>query len=261
MLRALTWQTTGGWTDAGRARFMIKTLSPKVALAAVYAERYVLSLVYLYLTWVEFHKLSLIWLGPANAAGAEAVPAARHVILLFLNFFVALLLLLGRRAAVPPQKPKDIVIPLATSFFNLTYYAARWFPASLLKSLCSPDWQTRFTATGLFLGLCGPAVAIWSILFLGRSFGIFVVVRKVILDGPYRWVRHPMYLGYIFMLVGLALVNFSAVYLVLVSTHIGLLVYRARLEEARLSEHSAEYRDYTKRTGFILPKLRRPASD
>jgi protein-S-isoprenylcysteine O-methyltransferase Ste14 len=240
---------------------MMKTLSPKVALTAVYSERYVLSLVYLYLTWVEFHKLCLIWLGPVSNAGAEAIPAARHVILLFLNFFVALLLLLGRRAAVPPQKLKDIVIPLATSFFNLTYYTTLWFPASLLKNLCSPDWQMRFTVTGLSLGLMGPAVAIWSLLFLGRSFGIFVVVRKVVLDGPYRWVRHPMYLGYICMLVGLALVNFSAVYLVLVSTHIGLLLYRAHLEEARLSEHSAEYREYTKRTGFILPKLRRSALD
>ena len=37
---------------------------------------------------------------------------------LTLNFFVGLLLLLGRRAAVPPQKPKDIVIPLATIFLQ-----------------------------------------------------------------------------------------------------------------------------------------------
>jgi len=36
------------------------------------------------------------------------------------------------------------------------------------------------------------------------------------------------------------------------------LLYRARLEEARLSEYSAEYREYLKRTGFIFPRLRRP---
>jgi protein-S-isoprenylcysteine O-methyltransferase Ste14 len=241
--------------------FMVKTLGPKVALLMVHVERYGLSLVYLYLTWVEFHKLWLIWLSPPNHSSAAAVVAARHVILLMLNLFVAVLLLLGRRAAVPPQTPGDVIIPLAASFFNLTYNATRWFPALWLRNFCSPDWQIPFTVTGLFLGLCGPAMAIWSVLFLGRSFGIFVVVRKVVLDGPYRWVRHPMYLGYIFMLAGLVLINFSPAYLMLVPIHIFLLLYRAHLEEVRLSGHSAEYREYVKRTGFIFPKLRRPALD
>jgi len=240
---------------------MLKTLSRRAALAAVYAERYGLSLVYLCLAGNEFHKLQLIWLGPASASGAAAVEAARHVIALLLNFFVGVLLLLGRRADVPPQQPRDVLIPLATSFFNLTYYATTWLPALLRKSLCSPDWQASLTATGLFLGLLGPAVAVWAVLYLGRSFGVFVVVRKVILDGPYQWVRHPIYLGYLCMLAGLVLVYFSAAYFILVPIHMVLLLYRAHLEEVRLSEHSAEYREYMKRTGFIFPRLRRPASD
>jgi len=240
---------------------MLKTLSRRAALAAVYAERYGLSLVYLCLAGNEFHQLWLIWLGPAGASNAEAVAAARHVIALLLNFFVGMLLLLGRRADVPPQNLRDIFIPLAASFFNLTYNATRWCPALLLKSLCSPDWQTSLTVAGLFLGLLGPAVAVWAVLHLGRSFGVFVVVRKVILDGPYRWVRHPIYAGYLCMLAGLVLVNFSAAYLILVPMHIALLLYRARLEEARLSEYSADYREYLKRTGFIFPRLRPPALD
>jgi protein-S-isoprenylcysteine O-methyltransferase Ste14 len=235
---------------------MLKTLGRKAALTAVYAERYVLSLVYLYFAWVELHILWLIWFGPS---GAVFVVVARHVIALLLNFFVGILLLLGRRPAVPPQKLKDILVPLITSFFNLTYNAIPWFPASVQKSLCPSGLQTPLPAAGLLLGVIGSAVAIWGILYLGRSFGVFVVVRKVILTGPYQWVRHPMYLGYICMLTGLALANFSAAYFILVPIHIGLLLYRARLEEARLSEYSAEYREYRKRAGFIFPRLRRPA--
>jgi hypothetical protein len=72
----------------------------------------------------------------------------------------------------------------------------------------------------------------------------------VILDGPYQWVRHPMYLGYICMLAGLALANYSVAYFSLVPIHMVLLLYRARLEESRLSEYSMEYREYRKRTGF-----------
>jgi protein-S-isoprenylcysteine O-methyltransferase Ste14 len=101
-------------------------------------------------------------------------------------------------------------------------------------------------------------VALWAILYLGRSFGVFVVVRTVIFGGPYRWVRHPMYLGYICMLAGLALANYSVAYFSLVPIHMVLLLYRARLEESRLSEYSMEYREYRKRTGFIFPRFRRP---
>jgi protein-S-isoprenylcysteine O-methyltransferase Ste14 len=237
---------------------MLKILGRKAALTAAFAERYVLSLVYLYFAWVEFHVAWLIW--PVSS-GAGFVGISRHVIALLLNFFVGILLLLARRTAVPPQKLKDILVPLAASFFNLTYNAIPWFPASVQKNLCPSGLQASLALAGLLLGVIGSAVAIWGILYLGRSFGVFVVVRKVIFGGPYQWVRHPMYLGYICMLAGLILANFSVAYFMLVPIHIGLLLYRGRLEEVRLSEYSAEYQEYRKRTGFIFPKLRRQTVD
>jgi len=233
---------------------MLKILGRKAAWAAVYAERYLLSLVYLYFAWMQFRLLWLVWF---HSSDAVFVPMARHAVALLLNFFVGILLLLGRRAAVPPQKLKDVLVPLAASFFNLTYNTIPRFPISLQESLCPPGWQTPLSVTGLLLGVFGSLVALWGILYLGRSFGVFVVVRKVIFGGPYRWVRHPMYLGYVGMLAGLILANFSMAYFLLVPIHIALLLYRARLEEARLSEYSAEYQEYRKRTGFIFPRFRR----
>ncbi len=235
---------------------MLKTLGRHAALAAVYAERYLLSLVYLYFAWVEFHVLWLLWF---NSSGAVFVPMARHAVALLLNFFVGILLLLGRRATVLPQKLKDVLVPLVASFFNLTYNIIPRLPVSFQKSLSPPGLQMPFAVTGLLLGIIGSLVALWGILYLGRSFGVFVVVRKVIFGGPYRWVRHPMYLGYVCMLVGLILANFSVAYFSLVPIHIALLLYRARLEELRLSEYSAEYRENMKCTGFIFPRFRRPA--
>jgi len=237
---------------------MLKILGRKAALAADYAERYGLSLVYLYFAWVELHLLWFLWF---YSSGAVLVPLARHAVAFLLNFFVGILLLLGRRAAVPPQNLKDVLVPLAASFFNLTYNCIHWFPASVQKNLCPPGLQTPFAVTGLLLGVIGSLVALWAILYLGRSFGVFVVVRTVIFGGPYRWVRHPMYLGYVCMLAGLALANYSMAYFSLVPIHMVLLLYRARLEESRLSEYSLEYREYRKRTGFIFPRFRRPASD
>ena len=234
------------------------TLGRKTALTAVYAERYVLSLIFLYLGWIDLHKL---WAGGPGQYGTERallVGIAHHVIYSQLQIYTGLLLLLGRRAAVPPQNFKDLLVPLATTFFNLTYSAVPWFPAALKKSLCPVGLQTSFAATGLCFNFIGFVVAIWGAFHLGRSFGVFIVVRKVVFDGAYRWVRHPMYLGYICLLAGLAFANFSAAYFILVPIHVSLLLYRARLEEARLSEHSTEYQEYIRQTGFIFPRLRHP---
>src|SRR5215469_9352824 len=242
-------------------------LGRRAALAAVYFERYGLSLIYLYFAWIEFHTVlnlarieiplfQLIRAEPLITQNAIFADAARHVVLLLLNLFTGIFLLLGSRAAVPPQKVKDVLVPLLTAFFNLTYNAAQWFPAWARKSLWPQGMEAPFIVAGLILCVIGPAVAIWAILYLRRSFGIFVEVRKVVLRGPYRWVRHPMYLGYVGMLVGLLLVNFSAAFFILVPIQIVLLVYRAHLEETRLSEHSPEYRQNMDRTGFIFPRFR-----
>jgi protein-S-isoprenylcysteine O-methyltransferase Ste14 len=232
--------------------------SNKAAMLAVFTERYVLSLVFLCSAWFEFH---ILWIGWPNQPGTENaafVEIGRHVNRLMMDLFIGSLLLLGRRVAVPPRKLKNILVPLATTFFYLMYDTVPWFPASLQKSLCPAGWQVPLAVAGLVLGvIIGPVVAMWGILYLGRSFGIFVMVRKVVLGGPYHWVRHPMYLGWICICAGLVLTNFSGACFILVAIHIFLLVYRARLEEAQLAEYSPEYREYMKRTGFIFPRLRR----
>lgn len=235
---------------------MSTNLNRKTGLIAVFTERYFFSLIYLGLSWVEFQKPWLGWNGQLATASAVWIDTSRHLNLLLLYFFTALLLLLARRAAMPPQNLKGILIPLATTFFNLAYSAVSWLPISLQKSLWPAGMQLPLAIGGFVFIILGPVVALWGLVYLGRSFGIFVEVRTVVLGGPYRWVRHPMYLGWICMYSGLALANGSAAFLILVPIHIFLLQYRARLEETQLAGYSEEYREYLKRTGFILPKFR-----
>lgn len=47
----------------------------------------------------------------------------------------------------------------------------------------------------LIIGLLGYGLVLWSLLALGRSFGIAPADRGLITWGPYRYIRHPMYLG------------------------------------------------------------------
>jgi protein-S-isoprenylcysteine O-methyltransferase Ste14 len=154
-----------------------------------------------------------------------------------------------------PERFQDVLVPLATTFFYLAYGIMPWLPPWLGRSLCPADWQAPCAAAGLVLNFVGLWIAVWAAVYLGRSFGVLIEVRQVVLDGAYKWVRHPMYSGYVFFLTGFALANFSPAYFILVPLHIGLLLYRARLEEQRLAAASPQYEEYRRRTGFIFPRL------
>jgi protein-S-isoprenylcysteine O-methyltransferase Ste14 len=109
---------------------------------------------------------------------------------------------------------------------------------------------------GVVLSVIGYSIALWAIFYLRRSFAIFVSVRDIVSKGPYAYVRHPIYLGYLFDLCGFALAGFSVAILLLGCGFVLLLVERARMEEEKLCEASAPYRQYASRTGFLFPRFR-----
>ncbi len=76
-------------------------------------------------------------------------------------------------------------------------------------------------------------------------------------SGPYRFVRHPVYLGMTVALAGVAISVRSWPGLIAV---LGLFlpseIYRAKLEEEALRKtHGAEWEAYADETGFLLPFL------
>jgi len=239
---------------------MTTTRNQELAQISIYSERYGLSLVYLYFAITHFITLVDILSGRLRADNTLFIDVTHTLTLLLLAIFSCLLLLLARRPAVPPQKLKFILIPLAASFFNFCYYAAALFPASWRINLAPPAWQTPLLAAGLICFVIGPAFAFWGMLHLGRSFGVYVAVRTVVKTGPYKWVRHPMYLGWIFLNIGLVLANFSGFYFLLFVINLSLITYRASLEQTQLAAHSPEYRESMKHTRFIFPRLRNPFS-
>jgi protein-S-isoprenylcysteine O-methyltransferase Ste14 len=80
----------------------------------------------------------------------------------------------------------------------------------------------------MFFGLC---LAIWAKLSLRRSFGIAAANRGAIVIGPYRFVRHPMYTGYIIIYVGFLLNNPLLWNFCVYGLTTLLLVVRLRAEE------------------------------
>lgn len=55
--------------------------------------------------------------------------------------------------------------------------------------------------------VAGAGVAIWSVVALGRSFGLVAANRGIATRGPYRFVRHPLYAGYFLTETGYVLEN------------------------------------------------------
>jgi protein-S-isoprenylcysteine O-methyltransferase Ste14 len=237
---------------------MTGILGRSVARAAIFFERYGLSLIFFYYAW---EHANWILASKSEFELIQAHPVIeifRQVVWLLFDIFTGLVLLFGRRVAVLPKDVKDLLVPLVTTFFYLLYEASRHLPAWLSENPCPMAWQAACLTGGLFLNFFGLSIAIWSTLSLGRSFGVLIEVRKVVTEGAYQWVRHPIYFGYLFFISGFLATNFSIAFFILVPVHIALMVYRARLEETRLAEFSPEYREYQKRTGFLFPKFRKP---
>lgn len=234
-------------------------LSRRAVAVAEFIERYLLSVVYFFFASREFLLLMSAAgeLSRVGIHGLDLVTVGRHMLLFLLQIFISLFLLFNKRPAAQPKTLNEVLVPLATSFFFLTYNSVAWFPPEFRLNLIPDEIQTPCAEAALIVGVIGAAISTWGVLSLGRSFGIFVAVREIKMKGPYRYVRHPIYLGYVCIFCGLLIVNGSVAFFLLVPIHFLLFFYRARLEEARLAESSESYREYMKHTGFIFPKIRR----
>lgn len=109
----------------------------------------------------------------------------------------------------------------------------------------APDVVTTvLSAVGLGIAAAGKAS-------LGRSFGLVPANRGVVVRGPYTFVRHPIYLGYLFTHVAFFAqypTVWNATVLVIADT---ALIVRALMEERVLSEDAA-YQGYCQRVGWHL---------
>ena len=108
---------------------------------------------------------------------------------------------------------------------------------------------------GLAAYLVGAAWQIWAKLTLRRSFGIIAANRGVKVSGPYRYMRHPMYFGYLMTHIGMLLVA-PVTWNIAVYAAAWLAQVLRLLAEERLLKEDASYREYTDRTRFrLIPGL------
>lgn len=130
-------------------------------------------------------------------------------------------------------------------------------PAVLIGALVYEAAPTPrlWSGTATLAFVLGSAIACVSLGTLGRSFAILPGVRRIVVRGPYRLVRHPAYLGEGMMVAAAAAMIGGMLGLSLVVFAAALLHVRIVAEE-RVLAGDAVYRDYVQSVRWrVLPGL------
>jgi protein-S-isoprenylcysteine O-methyltransferase Ste14 len=168
-----------------------------------------------------------------------------------------------------PEGPAENILPLVTVFVPVIGFTLLFLPQvrahvpgyspETLDALAAftPRIGFYINLTGVAMGFVGAAFSIWAVSYLRRSFGLRAAVRSLVTTGPYSRIRHPLYVGEIVHIFGIAVLSATPVGLYLFSGALVLQILRAKVEERKFLRTLPEYADYMRRTGFLWPKLGR----
>lgn len=194
------------------------------------------------------------------------------ILLLFGSFFHALVVSIGTAIRFGQSVAISDFMLLITETMMVIMVMFRRRAKNL--SLNVTDWALAFSATCLsllarpfpgplhswsqfavLLTIAGVSIQLVSKMTLGRRFGVVAANRGICMSGPYRFVRHPIYMGYIFLHTGFVLLNPHiwnfAVFALLYCLQIPRI-----LAEERLLVQDAEYKAYTHKVRYrLLPGL------
>ena len=123
----------------------------------------------------------------------------------------------------------------------------------------------RLVTLGGWLTWVGVAIMIFGVIFrqyviafLGKFFTATIQIKKdheLVQTGPYRYIRHPSYLGILILSLGLgiAMANWISLLICIVLPAISLM-RRIKFEEKELEQHfGQQYQDYRKNTWRVIP--------
>jgi protein-S-isoprenylcysteine O-methyltransferase Ste14 len=134
------------------------------------------------------------------------------------------------------------------------------FPDSMLFSFIeNAPLHSIGILNGILLILSGYAGTLWCYRSLGDSWRIGVNRKErtvLVQNGPYRLVRHPIYLFQVIILIGVTWLLPTLFSLIILAIHFISIHAKAIDEEAHLIRtHGIEYKEYNARTGRFLPKI------
>ena len=170
---------------------------------------------------------------------------------------------IGRSPNLKPRGGKEKLL-WGGWFFVIAIWMGQPFWLGTTKlwpglQIFEPARHTITLVLGLLLVVVGYACTLWCYAAMGNTWRIGINRKEknsLITQGPYRLVRHPIYLFQVVMLAGVALLLPTALSAVILLVHLVCVLIKSNDEEVYLrSVHGQVYHDYLSRTGRLLPKL------
>lgn len=168
---------------------------------------------------------------------------------------------IGRTPNVAPQGLKERLL-----WMGWFLVIMGWIALAFVTQTDGPFALTRLHtgllhpvgfAAGLALVAAGYAGTLWCYSAMGDHWRIGIdheSKSKLITGGPYGFVRHPIYLFQMLMLVGSSALLPSWLPVVIIGVHLVCVLIKATDEETHLTRlHGDEYRTYLARTGRLFP--------
>ena len=147
-----------------------------------------------------------------------------------------------------------LALKVNSAFFRP--YLPDWFRAAFLPGMPAIAWiGVAFAALGLLLRL-------WSVLTLRERYSRTLLVHEqhtIEQSGPYRWVRHPGYLGSLLTFNGVALASGNWITFVLCfAVTLAAYAWRIKVEDQMLvTELGEPYGEYRQQVRALIPSFRR----
>lgn len=194
---------------------------------------------------------ALLRLSTAAAMGAFTVAAISHwlaapsrvtlLLLVVANAFTTGLTLVTRTPIRRDWRPIVLLCSLGGTYGCIAYNL-------------NPGVKVVPETVGALLQIAGIVWQVFAKASLRRSFGILPANRGVVSRGAYRFVRHPMYLGYFITDLAFMLTNFTIYNLLVHLAQLACQVGRITQEERMLSADT-DYHAYKKAVRYRLIPL------
>jgi len=159
--------------------------------------------------------------------------------------FLGLMSILFLIRMEPLNKAKGVMPRIMAIVGTFFLYLMTLFPRRDL-SLTESIIATSISLVGTFL-------SVFTLAHLGRSFSLMAEARRLVRTGPYRLVRHPLYVSETIASIGV-LMQFRSLYTILIFVAYLLIQFqRMKNEEAILEQTFPDYKEYAQTTARVIP--------
>ncbi len=179
-----------------------------------------------------------------------------------MSVIIAIIIDFSKYHKVKGKKEKKSIVETGTMvlFFLLFYFLLRFRIGSLpFNAHHRNGEEVIINHIGTLLIVAGSVINIWGRKSLGPQWSNQIKIyqaHKLIQNGPYKFIRHPLYSSLVLMFWGASIV-YTNVYALIANTCIFLpfMYYRAKQEEEILEQEISDYKKYKKTTGAFFLKI------